>query len=352
MKKGKRIVAMIMAGLLAGALMTGCSSNTEAPTETAPATDVAEADQETTETEEAQTPETEEAEVEEAEDVEAGETEMANPWKDCTEAEAKEACPRLFKAPEGAMVNGWSMMEPANSEGGVPGPLVQMDFRNEGVTFCARAQYGAAENEDISGANYEWTTTEDVTLANWGEGNMPAKYSRCMDEGWTVDLLTWYDIEIGIAYSLTAEAADLEGFDLQAIAEQMFDGENDPTDSIPDDENAENPVAEYAGQYYIGKGNLSISPEGTDGALIEVWWGSSAAEHSEWVMHGTFDESTMTITYSDCEKHDFTLNEDGEVEKDETAYTDGTGSVKINDNGSVTWTDDQDHIADDLEMTK
>ncbi|MBR6316242.1 MAG: hypothetical protein IKR58_04485 [Lachnospiraceae bacterium] len=55
---------------------------------------------------------------------------------------------------------------------------------------------------------------------------------------------------------------------------------------------------------------------------------------------------------SDCEKHDYTLNEDGEVEKDETAYSDGTGSIKIINENSITWIDDQDHIADDLEMTR
>ena len=351
MKKDKRIVGMIMAGLLAGAVMTGCGNSAQEPEKTEPETTQDAAVGETTETEtaEAETEETAEAETTETQE---NETEVANPWKECTEEEAKAACPRLFKAPEGAVVNGWTMMEPENSESGVPGPLVQLDFRMEGVDFCARAQYGAGENEDISGMNYDWTVTDDVTLANWGEGNMPGKHSRNVEDDWTVDLLTWYDIEIGIAYSLSAEATDLDGFDIQAIAEQMYDGANEPMTDAPDDENAENPVAKYAGQYYVGKGNLSISPEGADGAMIEVWWGSSAAEHSEWVMHGTFDESTMTITYSDCEKHDYTLNEDGEVEKDETAYSDGTGSIKINNENSITWIDDQDHIADDLEMTR
>ncbi len=347
MKRNNRIVAMIMAGLMTGALMTGCGNQAEDPAATQPETT------QETETTEAETEAVEETGTEaEAEEPKEESTQLANPWRECTAEEAKEACPRLFKAPDDAMVNGWTMMD-VDSEDGIPGPIVQLDFRSEGKSFTARAQYGAGENDNIDGMNYDWTVSDEVTLANWGEGNMKGVYNRYVGDSGMVDLLTWYDYEIGIAYSVSVEADDLDGFDLEAIAEQMYDASNEPLADAPDEEAAaDNPVAAYAGQYYIGKGNLSISPEGADGALIQVWWGSSAAEHSEWVMHGTFDESTKTITYSDCEKHDITLNENSEVEKDETAYTNGTGSVKINDNGSVIWIDDQDHIADDLEMTK
>ncbi len=155
-------------------------------------------------------------------------TQIANPWRDCTEEEAKAACPRLFKAPEEDLVSSWSIMDVKDSEEGVPGPVVELDFRMDGKDFTARAQYGAPENEDISGTYYDWDLTDDITLANWGEGNMKGKYSRHLEDGWTVDLITWYDIEIGIAYSLEVEAEDLDGFDLQAIAEQMYNPDNEP----------------------------------------------------------------------------------------------------------------------------
>ncbi len=343
MKKTESIAKMIGTGLLAGAFLAGCGeqtgTNTAAVAEQTPA--ATEATTEVTVTEAAPTEETAEA------------VGIANPWHGCTALEAKIACPRLFKAPDGAVVNGWMMMDVEADENGIPGPLIELDFRMDGVDFTARAQYGAAMDADISGLYYDWDVTDDVTLANWGMGFMEGKTSRHIeDNGWTVDLCTWYDVEIGIAYSLSAEAADLDGFDIQAIAEMMYDENNEPT--IPDDEaegDWQNPVMNFVGQYYAGRGNLSISPEGTDGALIEVWWGSSAAEHSEWVMHGTFDESTMSINYSDCERHDITVKEDGTVESDVIAYTDGTGSVKINDDYSITWIDDQDHLADDLKMT-
>lgn len=160
-------------------------------------------------------------------------TGMGNPWRECTEEEAKKACPRLFKAPEDAMVNGWSMMEAGSGESGIPGPLVQLDFRMRGVDFTARARYGVDEKEDITGMYGEWTDKRDVTLANWGGGNMPAKISRSIEDDWMIDLCTWYDTEIGIAYCLSAESDDLEGFDIQAVAEQMYDPANEP-DAGPD----------------------------------------------------------------------------------------------------------------------
>ena len=96
---------------------------------------------------------------------------------------------------------------------------------------------------------------------------------------------------------------------------------------------------------------VTITDKGDNNYFIEVWWGSSASEHSEWTMNGTYDEATKTISYSDCEKHDFTLKEDGSVESDVTAYSNGSGSIKINDDHTINWIDDQDHIADDLVMS-
>lgn len=278
---------------------------------------------------------------------------VANPRVEITGDEARTLCTRLFKAPDGASDIKWIKLEGSEADSSINLPLVELDFKLDGMDFCARAQTGAKEDADISGMHYEWTAEEDVTLANWGMGNMQGRTHRASDSQGYADLITWYDIEIGIAYSLSVTAPDLDGFDIQAVAEQMYDPENEPASDMPEgDADSSNPVAQYAGQYYIGRGNLSISPEGSDGALIQVWWGSSAAEHSEWVMHGTFDEGSMTITYNDCEKHDFTLNEEGEVESDETAYTNGTGSIKINGDDTIVWTDDQDHIADDLVMTR
>ena len=113
----------------------------------------------------------------------------------------------------------------------------------------------------------------------------------------------------------------------------------------------QNQIYDFEGQYYVGKGNLSITQQEDGSFLIEVWWGGNAAQHGEWVMHGKYDGADM-ITYNDCVKHEYTLNENGEVDLDETVYTDGTGYIKIVDKNTIMWIDDEEHIADDVQMTR
>lgn len=163
---------------------------------------------------------------------------MANPWVTVSEEEAKEACMRLFKAPEGATVQDWLICQDlGNPEMGV-GPLVQLSFSLDDRNFTARAQQGAAEDADIAGNYVDWTVgPENCTLANWGGGNMTGKFYRAINETGYVDMITWYDMEIGIAYSLSVADKDLDGFDIQAIAEQMCYEEDDsygygPTDFV------------------------------------------------------------------------------------------------------------------------
>ncbi len=161
---------------------------------------------------------------------------VANPWKDCSQKEANAACPRLFKAPDGAQDIHWSIMEDAKDEDKNLGELVQLDFALDNLDFCARALYGADENAQIHGLYYDWTQENDVALADWGDGNMQGKYYRGNDDQGCVDLITWYDVETGISYSLSVSAEDLDGFDLQAVAEQMYNVENEPNTG-----NSENP---------------------------------------------------------------------------------------------------------------
>ncbi len=215
----------ISLALAACLLFAGCGTKEEALPATAPEESSAAAPEEIQATAPEEIP-TDAPKGEGAE--EPGYVGMANPWKDCTEEEAKAACPRLFKAPEGAKVLDWMIMdEGSNLEAG-KGPLVQLEFELDGRIYCARAQYGAAEDADISGLYYDWDAEDDATLANWGEGHMQGKCYRDINESGMLDLITWYDIEIGIAYALSMGDTDLDGFDIQAIAEQMYDPANEP----------------------------------------------------------------------------------------------------------------------------
>ncbi len=162
---------------------------------------------------------------------------MGNPWVEITEEEAKKTCVRLFKAPDGSTDQVWQKCESlGDPEKGIQ-PLLQLNFKLDDMDFTARAQYGAAEDADISGIYTEWTEgPDDVTLANWGGGNMTGKTYRSVDDLGYTDLITWYDIEIGIKYSLSVTADDLDGFDIQAVAEQMYSPENEPDTGSEDDE--------------------------------------------------------------------------------------------------------------------
>ena len=146
---------------------------------------------------------------------------IANPWREITEAEAKELCPKSFSVPEGAENAAWSVLDSAADPSGTPGALVQLSFDLYGMSFTAREQITGDEALDQSGMYYDWTYHLEESLKNWADGNMACQTYRFIgDEGYA-DLCTWYDAEVGVSYSLSVTAKDLDGFDLLAVAEAL-----------------------------------------------------------------------------------------------------------------------------------
>lgn len=208
----KRCLALVLAGMMS--LSLAACGNAE--------------DAQQNPTEEANTEVSAEAVTQEA-------VSIANPWRDCTEEEAMQFAVNGFSAPEGAVNESWSIMEKDISE--LPGTMVQLQFEIGNTSFVAREQvYGGEEIVDISGMYYDWTVEDEGTLANWAGGAMPFKSYRFVGADEYVDLILWYDIETGYAYSVSAQAPDLEGFDLQAIVEQMYDPAKQESALMPDDE--------------------------------------------------------------------------------------------------------------------
>ncbi len=203
-------------------------------------------------------------------------TGMANPWRDITDEDELNAYPRLFKAPDEAVNVKWrindSASDNASDEEDLPDELVELDFdlenQDETLSFTARYRYGASEDEDISGLYYDWTVTDESTLANWGGGNMQVKSYRYLSDDETVDLCTWYDIEIGIAYSLSVSAVDLDGFDLRAVAESMYS-----EDANTEDFGYEDFLQEQAGRTEFTDFDdiISCLTEGQGYAYIKVY---------------------------------------------------------------------------------
>ena len=150
-------------------------------------------------------------------------TGMANPWRDCTEEEANEYLSNGFSAPEGATDVSWSLMLPDNDPENVMKTLVQMRFVLDGINYTAREQAVGDNYEDISGMYYEWQESKDVKLANWAGGQMTGKAFSYSDPEESAKLCTWYDVETGYAYSLSATGGDLSKVDIVKVAESIYD---------------------------------------------------------------------------------------------------------------------------------
>ena len=247
---------------------------------------------------------------------------MGNPWVDITKEEAGKICARLFKAPEGAGAQEWLKCEALGDPDKGLGPLIQLNFDMDDLNFTARAQQGAAEDADIAGIYTDWTAgPEDVTLANWGGGNMKGQMYRSIDDTGYIDLITWYDIEIGIKYSLSVAAEDLDGFDIQAVAEQMYPGEDEPdeneydvsdvSDASDAPKEAENADGVY-GAYLKSSDESKIGTTDEYGLLYTVVYKSQLSEETL-VLTGSMDYRNSReqdpISVSDDLMHVFTVND-------------------------------------------
>ncbi len=154
-------------------------------------------------------------------DADESAAQIANPWRDSTEDEAAENCPRSFVVPDGAENVQWSMMDSAADPSGIPGALIQLSFDLNGNSFTAREQLTGDTQIDQSGMYYDWTVEEESVLQFWADGAMPCRTYRYIGENEFADLCTWYDAEAGISYSLSVAAEDLDGFDIEAVAGAM-----------------------------------------------------------------------------------------------------------------------------------
>lgn len=144
---------------------------------------------------------------------------IANPWRDITEAEAKEICPQSFRVPVGAQNAHWSVMETAASPSDAKIALVQLNFDLDGNSFTAREQVTGDKAVDQSGMYYQWTAQADGVLKNWND--VTCTNYRFVGQNEWADLCIWHDAAAGVSYSVGVTAEDLDGFDLQTVAEAL-----------------------------------------------------------------------------------------------------------------------------------
>ena len=108
------------------------------------------------------------------------------------------------------------------------------------------------------------------------------------------------------------------------------------------DEDGQNPVMNFIGPYSADRCTVTVAANGMEGAAVSVSWGQSASETVEYSMTGSFDVDTLEITYSDCEKKLVTYDENGDVVSEKVEFTDGAGVIRFNDDGTLTWQDEND----------
>ena len=125
------------------------------------------------------------------------------------------------------------------------------------------------------------------------------------------------------------------------------------TSGNEESDEGQNPVMNYVGFYVCDRANIFIeATDSENGASALVTWGSSASENSTWTMTGTFDAEEGRFEYHDCVRTDYVYQESGDVESQADVYTGGHGFMffKDGENGvtTLTWQDDQEHVADDM----
>lgn len=262
---------------------------------------------------------------------------MANPWRDATEEEARKYAPNGFSAPEGASNVRWSIMLPDNDPAREMESMVQLDFDLDGQAYTAREQMSGDTPEDITGMYYDWQSKDTVTLANW-MGGMATDGATVMsyeDSEESARACIWYDIETGYSYSLGVSGHDLSNVDIQAVAEAIYDPAKQEWADIPDDDDAvtsalppyEYPgpevfysvlyqylIDEYAGQYEAADVTIPcpyiIAMDESDHEDIRVWGDFWLFNYN---LNGTTLETVSGGSYPGCMHLSFVDDERGYI---------------------------------------
>ena len=136
------------------------------------------------------------------------ETGVANPWSQTTAQGLMDALGLQLGLPDGATNVSWQMMEEAQ--------MGQVQFTWQGMDYTARIAPTEAF-EDISGLYYTWEAEDEYEV-----GRCKGVVRRAHDGDNTVDVCLWYDDLTGLMYSVSAAAADLDGFDITAVAQKLY----------------------------------------------------------------------------------------------------------------------------------
>ena len=144
----------------------------------------------------------------------------------------------------------------------------------------------------------------------------------------------------------TKDGAD---FSTDPVVTVLLDASADYVAVFKEDPDWQNPVMNFIGEYQCERAHALVECWDKQDAWITIDWGSSAWELTRWLITGTLDLDTLTITYEGCSKTNLTFDEDGDIVGEEVVYEDGTGTVAFNyDDGTFTWHEDQSEYGRDM----
>ncbi|MBQ6215385.1 MAG: hypothetical protein IJJ67_08210 [Oscillospiraceae bacterium] len=136
-------------------------------------------------------------------------TGLPNPLKETDAEGIMQTLGLEFGVPEGAGEVSYYIINDETAE---------MRFTVDTARFTARIK-PSAEFEDISGMYYDWTATDDTRKVQHCNARNMSYLSETEDD---VMVTLWYDTAPGLMYSLSAVDNDLNGLDLQVLANQIF----------------------------------------------------------------------------------------------------------------------------------
>lgn len=100
-------------------------------------------------------------------------------------------------------------------------------------------------------------------------------------------------------------------------------------------------------QYY-----MDITKEDEDGYTLEIVWAGASRGNIVWQVAGSYDEAWEGVAYTGA-KYEDVVKEDGTIERIPVPEREEvTGMVYLEDDGTLHWIDDFDHMGDDMSFEK
>ena len=224
------------------------------------------------------------------------------------------------------------------------GKGLTLTAENAGKGTAAGTEIDIAEGEQVT-VNAD-VTSGAVRLTLTGEGKSEPSVDAVYD---AAGLEETYELEPG-TYMIMYTAEENKTTGTVRTAAAASETAEAPAEETSAAEDGQNPIMNFIGTYAKDRAMIDVSAaDDKDGAAFHITWGTSAAEHSEWDMSGTFDPETLTVSYDNCTRKNIVFKEDGSVESEDIVYENGKGSFTFSaDDATLTWNDEQEHQADDM----